>query len=395
MRRSVALWAVVLSGLLVVLSRGGWLDSELRVPTAASAGAAPPERHPGESPRGKASAARAPAPRASRAPAAAGPGPSRPAVAARSAWSSPEGCRQALRARARSTGPRPARIVAWNLEWFPDGVPGAKPKRPKKDLEWLACALALLDGDVFVFSEVKANARARAALDGVFRRLEALNGGSFRVGIDPCPELSQHVAVAWNHARVENRDLEVYGELNPKGAPCEGQLRPGYGGFFRFAGGLDLEVVGVHLKSGTDARSYELRRSSWAALGAVAGRARAARRDDDLLVLGDFNSMGCARCPERLSAEVERAELARTVAELVPLDVVPACTHYHHRRSGVLDLALARRGMRELPARARAAVAGFCAEQGCRPLTGDAPAAQDALSDHCPIVVELVDQDLD
>jgi endonuclease/exonuclease/phosphatase family metal-dependent hydrolase len=316
-------------------------------------------------------------------------------VTAASAWSSSAACLTALRQRAPAALPRPARIAAWNLEWFPDGSPGTRAKAGK-DLEWLACALALLDADVFVLTEVKAHPRARAALDAVLRRVETLGGGAYRAAIDPCrPEPGQHVALVWNSARVQNRALELYGELNPHGSPCEGQLRPGFGGYFRFSGGLDLELIGVHLKSGTDERSFELRRRSWAALAGVRGRARDARKDEDLVVLGDFNTMGCAKCSPRVRAETERAELDRAETELGLLATSPGCSHYYHRRSGLLDLALVRRGMRELPRASKVSVSGYCAERNCRALDDDVPAAQQALSDHCPIVLELVDRDLD
>ena len=82
----------------------------------------------------------------------------------------------------------------------PRRLPGHAPKAGK-DLEWLACALALLDADVFVLTEVKAHPRARAALDALLRRVEALGGGAYRAAIDPCrPEPGQHVALVWNTA---------------------------------------------------------------------------------------------------------------------------------------------------------------------------------------------------
>jgi endonuclease/exonuclease/phosphatase family metal-dependent hydrolase len=312
-----------------------------------------------------------------------------------SAWSSGDACLAALRRRAPAAGPRPARIAAWNLEWFPDGSPGTRAKAGK-DLEWLACALALLDADVFVLTEVKAHPRARVALDAVLRHVESLGGGAYRAAIDPCGTgPGQHVALVWNSERVQNRALELYGELNPHGSPCEGQLRPGYGGYFRFAGGLDLELIGVHLKSGTDERSFGLRRRSWAALAGVRARAQDARKDDDLVVLGDFNTMGCAECSPRVRAETERAELDRAETDLGLLATSPACSHYYHRRSGLLDLALVRRRMRELPPASKVSVSGYCAERNCRPLGDEVPAAKLALSDHCPIVLELVDRDLD
>jgi hypothetical protein len=127
----------------------------------------------------------------------------------------------------------------------------------------------------------------------------------------------------------------------------------------------------------------------------VRGRAEAARKDEDLVVLGDFNAMGCARCTPRVRPEHERAELGRADDGLRLLDVTPGCSHYYRKKSGLLDLALVRRGMRELAASPRVSVQGYCAERGCRAFADEPPAAMAALSDHCPIVLDLVDRDLD
>jgi hypothetical protein len=245
-------------------------------------------------------------------------------------------------------------------------------------------------------TEIISGPRAEAALEALFRRAEAFGGGAFRWAIDPCKtKTSQHVALAWNTKRVKNEALEAYGELNPNGGPCEGHLRPGFGGYFRAAGGLDLEIVGVHLKSFPDQRSFELRRSSWASLGAVRRRASGLRKDTDLVVIGDFNAMGCNECSPRVGPDAERAELARADTGLELLEVSPGCTHYYGQKPGLLDLGLVTRGMQELPKGVKLRAEGYCAERACRPLGGDVPAAHERLSDHCPIVLELTDRDLD
>ena len=381
MRR--VLWMLAFTGLLVFLANPRSLE-----------GPAPPVASPAGDARAPASVA--PAPTSIPTPTSTQTPTPAPAVSARLAalpWSSREACFAALAAPRPAKG-RFARLAAWNLEWFPDGSPGKRAAKPGKDLEWLACAIALLEVDVLALSEVKALPRARAALDSVLRRVEALRGGSYRSAIDPCPpESGQHVAVVWNAARVRNDALQLYGELNPHGSPCEGQLRPGFGGYFRFPGGLDLEIVSVHLKSGTEERDLNLRRRSWRALAEVSKRAESARRDDDLIVIGDFNAMGCDDC--RVKADAERRELSLLDPAFALLDVSPGCSHYHRRRGGLLDLALVRRGMRELPAAAKVSAVGYCAETRCRALGDDEPAARSALSDHCPIVLDLVDRDLD
>jgi hypothetical protein len=49
--------------------------------------------------------------------------------------------------------------------------------------------------------------------------------------------------------------------------------------------------------------------------------------------------------------------------------------------------------MQEVAATAR--VTRYCALAGCADLTNALPAAAERLSDHCPVVVEIQDQDRD
>jgi hypothetical protein len=49
--------------------------------------------------------------------------------------------------------------------------------------------------------------------------------------------------------------------------------------------------------------------------------------------------------------------------------------------------------MQEAGATAR--VTGYCALTACAPITGALPAAAERLSDHCPVVVEIQDRDME
>ncbi|MFO7179732.1 MAG: endonuclease/exonuclease/phosphatase family protein [Pseudomonadota bacterium] len=313
----------------------------------------------------------------------------------RSPWSSRAACLSALQDPERPRRPEGvARMAAWNVRWFPEGAPGLGGKRGGTDLVWLACALALLDADVIVLSEIKAHPRGRTALNEVLARLGELTGGTFHARLDECqPAPAQHVAIVWNGARVRAHGFEVYGELNPRGAPCRDQLRPGLGGYFRFPGGLDVEVVGVHLKSGADPRALALRQKSWEAFASVRARVGTARKDDDIVVLGDFNAMGCRSCSPALDAAGEREKLARSVPGFVLPPAEPACSHYYDGRGALLDFAITTSTMREAR-NARVSVEGLCRELGC--FVGDAlPDAYHRLSDHCPVVLDVVDRDWD
>jgi predicted extracellular nuclease len=90
-------------------------------------------------------------------------------------------------------------------------------------------------------------------------------------------------------------------------------------------------------------------------------------------------------------------ELAVFDQELVPgfrrLPMTANCTEYFEGKAGALDHIVASTSMQEVAATAR--VTGYCAVAGCGNLTGPMPAAAERLSDHCPVVVDIQDRDLD
>jgi predicted extracellular nuclease len=115
--------------------------------------------------------------------------------------------------------------------------------------------------------------------------------------------------------------------------------------------------------------------------------------DRDVVALGDYNTMGRQDSPPVSAQE----ELAVFDNELAPgfrrLPMAPSCTEYFDGKGGTLDHVVVSTGMQEAGATAR--VTGYCAVAGCAPITGAMPAASERLSDHCPIVVEIQDRDLD
>jgi predicted extracellular nuclease len=68
-------------------------------------------------------------------------------------------------------------------------------------------------------------------------------------------------------------------------------------------------------------------------------------------------------------------------------------TEYHEGKAGTLDHIIASAGMQEVAATAR--VAGYCAVTGCATIPGAMPAAAERLSNHCPVVVDIQNRDLD
>jgi predicted extracellular nuclease len=310
-----------------------------------------------------------------------------------SAFASAAGCaaeRAAGRRLARPAGV--ARFASWNLHWFPDGKPGRS--GAGADIGWLACALWWLDADVIAVQEVKQSAHADQALQQLLSELNRLSGGRYRAALDDCgSRVPQHVGLLWNEARVRASEGSTLAALNPSGSPCTNQWRPGYAARLRFPGGLDLLAVSGHFKSMSDLRSLELRRASFSGIGEVLRESEARSGDADLLLLGDLNTMGCEQCTPVVSAQQELAIaeqlLAKDGLRLVGADAEGS--HFHDGRASLLDHAVASRRMQELPTTTRSHIAGACsASRG--PISKK---NRKLLSDHCPLVLDLSDRDLD
>jgi endonuclease/exonuclease/phosphatase family metal-dependent hydrolase len=187
--------------------------------------------------------------------------------------------------------------------------------------------------------------------------------------------------------------------LNPRASACADQLRPGLGSTFTFPGGLDIHAITVHLKSGVTERDIDLRRRSWAALTDVIATEVKESKDPDVIVLGDFNSMGCHSCELPYGNQQELSDLDRQLrigespARRVGADI--PCSQYFQQQPGLLDHVVVTEATRELSPTVRTQVEGYCQSLGCESFTGREPLALRRLSDHCPLVVELTDRDLD
>lgn len=281
---------------------------------------------------------------------------------------------------ARAAPRSKARVATFNVRWFPDGVPGKKPKL-RTDIPWLACEMALAGAEAIAVQEFKTLPHAQLAVERLRSELDQLTGGRWSAHFDDCPDqASLHVGVFVDETRVKLERTRVVSELNPLGGACQGSLRPGFLAHVRLSDGLPATLLSVHLKSGTDERSYRLRAHSIRSLGSLV------TSEHRWLVLGDFNTMGCATCQPVVTASEERAQL-KLAAERVGLRLIePAagCSHYHRGRPGLLDGILVSRSF------ARGSVAqsgGACQALYCQ--KGEPLAAWATLSDHCPLSLEL------
>jgi endonuclease/exonuclease/phosphatase family metal-dependent hydrolase len=301
--------------------------------------------------------------------------------------------------RAAQRGPR---VGSWNIRWFPNGTSHGKEPETRTDLPWLACAIASLDVDVLAVEEITQGPEGRGALLDVLAKLDVYTHGSWRAELDECAGSGrQHVGFLYDSRHVALSEVGAVAGLNPGNGACALNLRPGFGAYARFVHGPDLWLVAVHLDSGVTARDFDHRALSISRLGGVALDLAARTHDDDLLMLGDFNTMGCKGCEGGdVSAEDEIARIDALLNDAafsrLPMPEGRACSHYYRGHGGLLDHVVARAGMGELAAHAQVEAHGLCALLGCRPIPRSVPQpALARLSDHCPIVVQLEAADSD
>jgi endonuclease/exonuclease/phosphatase family metal-dependent hydrolase len=312
----------------------------------------------------------------------------RSAPAAQSPFTSAKVCERLFAERPKQRTPARG-IGSWNLRWFPDGS-SRGPSDAATNLDWLACAIAMLDVQVLAVQEVLQSPRGRTALANLLDRLDQRTGGTWRSELDGCAGNGfQHVGFLYDASAVEVTRASEIASLNPGSSACMHNLRPGFGMYVRFRDGPDLHVVTVHLDSGVTVRDRGNRETSVERLGTVIEQL-SADGDADALVIGDLNTMGCTRCTPALTAAREIAWLESAASDAALRLVAPdrLCTHYYRKRSGLLDHALATRGGQL--AAAKTEVHGPCRDLQCRPLRrGEHPDALRDLSDHCPIVVRF------
>ena len=110
--------------------------------------------------------------------------------------------------------------------------------------------------------------------------------------------------------------------------------------------------------------------------------------------------MGCPECSPPVTATDELTRIERLLNPGTPIlrrvEADGSRSEHFQGRGVLLDHFLVTPGLRELPREARARLSGFCAETGCRAIgSQQMPSAHQKLSDHRPLVLELLDKDLD
>ncbi len=273
---------------------------------------------------------------------------------------------------------------------------------PATDVPWVACAIAWLGADAVAVQEIVLDDQGTAAVDDLLRRLDTLTAGRWVARFDDCHGSGrQHVGLLVNTRAVELSHPAVVPALNPGRGACDDSLRPGYGAYLRWPGGPDIHFVAVHLDSGPARHDYDHRVASLSHLADAFDSLQSLVSDSDVVVAGDFNTMGCeARggCQPPVNAEQELTTIDRTLGALrVPFRRVPEdlpCTEYYRGRGHDLDHFVVSAALAELPSATHASVQGDCAASRCAP-RHEPSESYSHVSDHCPVLLDLPRVDLD
>ncbi len=267
------------------------------------------------------------------------------------------------------------RVVSWNLHNFVK----------KRATAELAAALTALDADILVLQEIR-NPTA----------LKALVPGKTVLSTEKGGRGGQRLAVVLDPDRVEVLD----GPHELESLTMGGPVRPGFRLKVRaIPKGPDFHVLAVHLKARPEGQ--ELRRKQWPRLREEVKRATA-DGETDILVLGDFNTTGDG--PADAGTEVRALTAALDPSDLRHLPLEPECTAYWDgkqrdawKEPAILDHVFVGDLAESLGQDATARPIAHCAQHGCDNLrsTDAYPNRTYALSDHCPVIVDLVPADDD
>lgn len=295
------------------------------------------------------------------------------------------------------------RVLTWNAHWFPDGKPGESPKTEHGvDLEWMACIFAYLQPDVIALQEVKLTGRGLAALQALTRSLKGYTGSSWKSVSDEChAPTSQHLVFLAQDNRVELSRTQRHAALDPTtrdGDPCSGRLRPGFSAYVRARkpGGVDFHLVNVHLDSGRRDQDLAHRQQAWKAMANLGSVLDKQGSDEDVVIVGDFNTMGTDNGPIKDTKSEAKVMMSLTQKFAKPLRVSsasPACSHFYKGQAHLLDYFLIAGAMAEAKD-STAHASGLCDVFGCEARVREAE-AQLHLSDHCPVYLDIRNQDLD
>jgi hypothetical protein len=285
------------------------------------------------------------------------------------------------------------RIASWNVRNFP-----LDERRQEPDLGYsrrtnicdFETAFGGLDADLYGLQEVNDIRRFQPIL----RRACGERSMDVRYSSSGGRH-GQHLAIAW-----DNTSLELVGNpMEVQELVLEPGMRPAFAGYFRSlrAGGIDFTLVVVHLESGpqnfADRRRQNRELSKW-----IENRIEEAG-DPDVIVLGDFNTVGSPR--GGLEGELQSVDSILGRVGLERLHNPLGCTSYWEgggerdgiHRPSLLDHVFVG-GIGPDAVTRPLETWLHCSRWQCRDLisrTGEEDGTFWDVSDHCPLTFEIMD----
>lgn len=287
--------------------------------------------------------------------------------------------------------PARLRLAAFNVRNFPlderPDEPGLGFSR-RTNICDLQTVLGGLDADLLALTEIRDTRRfppilRRAGGRRPYREIHTMRGGF----------LDQYLTLAWDSSRLE----KIGDHVEVLELALDGGYRPGLGARFRSRtdDGFDFTVLAVHLAAGR--KGADQRRRQYELLARWAAAEAEARGDDDIVILGDFNTAGSDSTSS--SEEIGLLDAVLAAADLRRVVNRDGCSEYWEGpgpRDGIqlpalLDLVYVR-GFPTLDSNAETRSWLHCARARCAELVSR-PGAEDGtfwdVSDHCPITLEV------
>ncbi|MFO0555573.1 MAG: endonuclease/exonuclease/phosphatase family protein [Polyangiaceae bacterium] len=249
----------------------------------------------------------------------------------------------------RACGPRSVRVGTFNIENYPKSTTQRDAALAVIEETGVSAMAVEEIRDPELFAEV-----AKQRLGESWRFVYA-NHPAQRVGVLFDSSALRLLSTA-THA-----DTELYEGAKPvfEARLAVGDARP-------------LRILVVHLRAGANGRETRARQIE--ALARLVGAAG----DDSVVLLGDFNAT------ER--ADLEDLEALAAGAHLTLATSGISCTSYWNRSDGCVGVTLDH--ILTTAPGTRATVGAACATEGCAS-SPSCPAYRDAVSDHCPVWVEV------
>lgn len=311
-------------------------------------------------------------------------------VPSSSPWASRAACQAALSTdeQRRSSTVGALRVGTWNIRYFPDGAASGTSELAT-DIEWLACAIAFLDVDVLAMQEIKSHARARAASHELIRQLHALTGREYAFEVAQCDDPNMHrPGVLYDSARITLTRRQTIGQFEV-GSRCSDETSPVLSVRVQLEQRASLELLVVHAPPGRKPVELAARSAFWDKLASWLSGAGSTSKATDLMLLGDLNTWGCDGCREPLDSAHELRRLADVLRSsgLTSMPASEPCSFMLGKDAPLLDGFFVSSRLREQGGN-RAIVSGYCASTHCRDTFPEARSER-ALSDHCPLLLEL------